>query len=631
MNLIAKRSRRRTALATAGALLAAAAVLLAAAGASAGILLLAQDYPAGSEPVSIAVSDLNGDGKQDLALAHIGGGVSILLGNGDGSFQARQDYATESGAGSVAIGDLNGDSHPDLVVTNRGSDSVSVLLGNWDGSFQANQVYPTGSGPLGVAIGDLNGDGHLDLAVADVYSNTLSILLGNGDGSFQSSRDYPTRNTPESVAIGDLNGDGHPDVAVDNFTNPGFVSVFLGYGDGTLQPKQDYQVGVGPQGPQAVAIGDLNRDGKPDLAVADNNANTVSVLLGYGDGSFQPTRDYTTGVGPESVAIVDANGDARLDLAVANFNSDDVSILLGNGDGSFQPKQDFPANQYPNAVVSADLNGDRKTDLAVADFGSATVSILLAADTVPPLISCAASDGIWHATDVTIACDATDDGVLANPADASFALATSIAAGTETANGFTGSRQVCDKAGNCTTAGPIGGNKVDKKAPSISLTSPTNGAVYLLNQAVSAHYACLDPGSGVASCAAPVASGAGIATSSVGTKTFAVDSIDQVGNVSPTASASYMVAYGVKLLFDPSQPTNAITLQLVDAGGANVSSASVTLTVQSIDGAPVSGQTFSFSKNPAAYKYAPKVKPGSHTLTFTASGDPTTHTLNFMR
>jgi len=178
----------------------------------------------------------------------------------------------------VAIGDLNGDGKPDLAVANESGGSVSVLLGNGDGTFGAKSDYGAGSLPSSVAIGDLNGDGKPDLAVANESDGTVSVLLGNGNGTFGAKSDYATGRNPYSVAIGDLNGDGKPDLAVANFL-PNTVSVLLGNGDGTFGAKSGYGTG---NGPFSVAIGDLNGDGKPDLAVANYISNTVSVLVNAG-------------------------------------------------------------------------------------------------------------------------------------------------------------------------------------------------------------------------------------------------------------------------------------------------------------------------------------------------------------
>jgi hypothetical protein len=345
------------------------------------------DYGAGGEPNSVAIGDLNGDGKPELVVANAGNSdnfgntVSVLLGNGDGTFGATTDLHMGDTPYSVAMGDLNGDSRPDLVTPGSSRDRVSVRLGNGDGTFGAKANFGTGIEPHSVAIADLNGDGKPDLTTANSNpypTMSVSVLLGSGDGTFGAMTNFGTGSYPRSVAIGDLNGDGKPDLATANFGNyltpPGTtVSVLLGNGDGTFGTKTDFGVGVDPR---SVAIGDLNGDTKPDLAVANYSSNTVSVLLGNGAGSFGEKTDFGTGINPRSVAIGDLNGDTKPDLAVANYSSNTVSVLLGNGDGTFAPKADFGAGMGTASVAIGDLNGDGRPDLATANRAH-TVSVLL--------------------------------------------------------------------------------------------------------------------------------------------------------------------------------------------------------------------------------------------------------------
>jgi len=350
------------------------------------------DYAAGTNPASVAVGDFNRDGVPDVAVANYGSNtVSVLLGNGDGTFQPALTLAADANPEFVAVSDFNRDGVPDLVVACSGSNSVSVFLGNGDGTFQPARNFAANGGQS-VAVGDFNGDGVQDLAVADYNlnnvpgSDTVSVLLGNGGGTFQPARTFATAGmNPVTVAVGDFNGDGRPDLAVTNSANtssgavPGNVSVLLGNGDGTFQPARTLNVGITPA---FVAVRDFNGDGRQDLAVANFRSSTVSVLLGNGDGTFLAARNFAAGAGPLSFAVGDFNGDGVSDLAVANFDfniqgPNTVSVLLGNPDGTFQAPLSFGAGTNPDSVAVGDFNGDGLQDLAVANFNSNTVSVLI--------------------------------------------------------------------------------------------------------------------------------------------------------------------------------------------------------------------------------------------------------------
>jgi hypothetical protein len=307
-------------------------------------------------------------------------GVAALFASSAPSFAAARSYATGRAPISVAMGDLNGDGKPDLATANYevGVNSVSVLLNSGHGSFRAKRDYRTGRRPSSVAIGDLNGDGRMDLATANEAEgvNTVSVLVNQGDGSFQSKLDYRTGADPNSVAMGDVNGDAKRDLVTANWSDDGStVSVLLNRGDGSFEPKVDYRT---QSGADSVAMGDLNGDGTPDLAIA-NFGGTVAVLLNTSDGSVQAGRDYRTGGPAESIAIGDLNGDGKPDLATANGNGT-VSMLANRGDGSFRARLDYPIGAG-NSLVIGDLNGDGKLDLATPNIVTNTVAVLLASST----------------------------------------------------------------------------------------------------------------------------------------------------------------------------------------------------------------------------------------------------------
>jgi hypothetical protein len=286
------------------------------------------------------------------------------------SFNAPKAHAVPIAAGAMAVADFNGDGHPDLAVTDA-SGGLSILLGDGKGGLQLTAQYPGGYG-LAVAVGDFNADGKPDLAVAG--ESGIAILLGNGDGFFQPPIFFLlSGDLVSSVAVADFDGDGKLDLAAtilqgdESFGDT--VAIMLGNGDGTFQSGVGYLVG---DNPTSVAVGDFNRDGKLDLVVANSFSNNISILLGVGDGTFKHAGRYGAGEQPHSVAVGDFNGDGKLDLAIAS--NEGLLIYPGNGDGKFGPPASYLSGTSYSVIV-ADFNGDGRLDLAVAN--SSGVSILL--------------------------------------------------------------------------------------------------------------------------------------------------------------------------------------------------------------------------------------------------------------
>lgn len=337
-------------------------------------------------PMSVTVGDFNGDGKPDLAVTNnTGNNVTVPMGLVVGALGASfvtpiASFAVGRNPVSVAVGDFNGDRLPDLAVANSSDHNVSVLLGTRDGAFWPPQNFAAGSSPAAVVVGDLNGDGKPDLAVVNAGSDSLSVLLGKGDGTFQAASTFAVGINPTSVVVRDLNDDGKPDLAVTNWGLPGgplkwsgnTVSVLLGNGLGDFQAKPDLAVGYGPT---SIAAGDFDGDGKPDLAVSNQNGGNVSILLGEGEGTFRTAQNLTVGRYPTSIVTGDFDGDGKPDLAVANQLDNNVSVLLGNGNGTFQLVQNFSVGLFPSSVVVGDFDGDGKPDLAVTNFDSNNLSM----------------------------------------------------------------------------------------------------------------------------------------------------------------------------------------------------------------------------------------------------------------
>ena len=334
-------------------------------------------FATGADPQSVAIGDVNGDGKPDLVIVNFGSNtVSVLLGNGNGTFKAQLTFSVGAQPESVALGDLNGDGKLDIVVANNTYNTVSVLLGNGNGTFQAQRTLAVSANPQSVAVGDVNGDGKPDIIVGNADSNTVGVLVGNGNGTFQAQQTFAVGNDPTAVALGDVNGDGKPDIVVAN-EGSNTLSVLLGNGNGTFQTQQTLAAGSDPD---SLALGDLNGDGKPDIAIGNLFGNTVSVWLGNGNGSFHGLQTFNAPSGLTSVVLGDLNGDGKPDLVETSEYTNTISVLFGDGTGKFSAMQTFAVGNHNNSVALGDVNGDGGLDVVVTNGDDATVSVLLNSD-----------------------------------------------------------------------------------------------------------------------------------------------------------------------------------------------------------------------------------------------------------
>jgi len=513
-------------------------VLFAAAVLTAGLLALVETTPAraadrsfeaapnsplsvGSTPTTVTNVDFNADGEMDLAAQNYGSNtVSVLLGNGDGTFQSKQDFAVGSSPSAVISKDFNSDEIPDLAVTNLSSNSVSVLLGQdlnsdskGDGTFTQKQDFAVGFHPTSVISADFNGDSYADLAVANYSDNNVSVLLGqdsNGDnkadGTFRAKQDFSiaTRTcndficawdtaAPNQIISADFNGDNKADLATANLgssifnaTGPGSVSVLLGKGDGTFQTYRLVKTNATNSSVTSIAAVHINASGSLDLVATEYNSNVVSMLRGNGDGSFQTGQNLPVGSNPSAVTSADLDGDTKADdLAISNYGSNNVSVLFNNDNGSFQAAQNFPAGSGPAFVVGADFNTDSFTDLTVANQNSNNVSVLLNTEPPPPppetTISSGPSEGqVVNSTSATFGFTSSEPGStfqcsLDDPNDSAYSPCTSPQTVPEEGSLAEGSHTFYVKAIGASGTDPTPATrtwKVDATAPTINNVSP---------------------------------------------------------------------------------------------------------------------------------------------------------------
>jgi len=346
-------------------------------------------------PLGIVLADFNGDGRLDVLTANDPTqSLSLLYGQSNGTL-GQLMVLPAAGAGAVAlkVGNLNRDGRPDAVVA--GSRTGGSLLNATTGV-----LIPPGSqftmhmtsNPGAMALGDVDGDGQPDVvtvagaSTATSRDEQASVLLGRVNGSFAPARTFPLAvgSQPEAVALGDVNGDGRPDMAVAN-AGTDAVDVLLNLGGGAFGPATSYGMGAGT-GPLGMAVSDVNGDGQPDLLTA-NTGGSVGVRLNAGGGQFGPAAAYPVGAAPVGIAVGDVNNDGLPDVVTAGFGSDQLSVLLGAGAGLFGQVTNYATGlgSSPISVAIGDVDGDGAPDLVSANFNTGTAGVFLSQAPILPL------------------------------------------------------------------------------------------------------------------------------------------------------------------------------------------------------------------------------------------------------
>lgn len=348
----------------------------------------------GAAPGSVELADFNGDGRLDVIVVNEqSNNATVLLGDGKGGFANAKGSPFPAGQGlnDIAAGDFNGDGRPDLAFANHEQKALTVFLGDGQGGFSPAPGSPVAvtSNPHthGVASGDFNGDGKLDLVTDDWGEDKVTVVLGDGRGRFASpGAQFAVGRMPyQRVRARDVTGDGKADIVTTNLEGDS-VTVLVSDGRGGFQQSSGSPFPCGDS-PFSIAVGDVDKDGKPDLAIVNSPSSAggrsgkdgLTILLGDGKGGFKRMAGSSFAAGriPNRVAIGDVNGDGVADVAVTNTGSNDVTLFLMSDKGKVAASSAIAVGRSPKGIAIGDLNGDGKADIVVANNGDDNIAVLL--------------------------------------------------------------------------------------------------------------------------------------------------------------------------------------------------------------------------------------------------------------
>ncbi len=348
------------------------------------IFALSYSMETGREPSFLIADDFNRNHILDLVVANSGGhSFSFYKGNGDGTFKKQRVFKTGKDPICLVSADFNDDGYKDIAVLNYADQTIQIYLNTRLGSFQKTaQLLKPGKIPINMASADFNGDGKMDLVVTMRFSNVV-VMSGKGNGYFLAPRSMAVKGQPTGVVVGDYNRDGMMDVAVAlaGTRNKG-VQILWGQSGGKFESSKVFKAG---RQPLSIVDLDMNNDGLTDFVTSSNSLHSLTAIVNNGDKTFNSLRDFASGNFPKFVVAADFTGDGLQDIAVSNATDDVVTVSLGKGDGTFTyPPIYHTVDEHPQGMAVGDFNGDGLIDIAVSCRDKNLIDILSKKNMINP-------------------------------------------------------------------------------------------------------------------------------------------------------------------------------------------------------------------------------------------------------